>query len=83
MITFDTHFDNLFCHFTHLNSWVESLELQIQKLKEENTALQNILEVVENEEAHTCEAYRSLKKDYARKLKRFAPIKRLRKRFRN
>jgi hypothetical protein len=37
--TFDTHFDNLFSHYTHQNTQVESLELQIKKPKEENVAL--------------------------------------------
>lgn len=81
--TLDTHFDDLFAHCTHLNSRVESLEQQIKKLKKENVALQNNLEMAEGEEANTREAYRSLKKDYARKLKRFAPVKRVRKRFKN
>jgi hypothetical protein len=34
--TFETHFDNLFSHYTHLKFQVESMEMQIQKLKEEN-----------------------------------------------
>jgi hypothetical protein len=37
--TLDNHFDDLFSHCTHLNSWVESLEQQIKELKEEKVAL--------------------------------------------
>jgi chromosome segregation ATPase len=81
--TLDTHFDDLFSHRTRLDSRVENLELQIKKLKEENAALQNSLEEAEGEEANTREAYRSLKKDYARKLKRFALVKRVRKCFKS
>jgi peptidoglycan hydrolase CwlO-like protein len=69
----DTHFDNLFSHCTHLNSRVESLEQRVKELKEENAALQNSLKMAEGEEANTCEAYRILKKDYARKLKKVHP----------
>jgi hypothetical protein len=60
------------------------MKLQIKKFKEENTALQDRLKVEESEEAHTREAYRSLK-DYARKLKRFshAHVKKLQMCFRN
>jgi uncharacterized protein YdcH (DUF465 family) len=43
--TLDTHFDDLFSHCTHLNSWVESLEQRIKELKEENAALQDSLEM--------------------------------------
>jgi hypothetical protein len=39
--------------------------------------------MVEGEEANTREAYRTLKIDYARKLKRFAPVKKVRKRLKN
>jgi hypothetical protein len=56
---------------------VKSLEQQIKKLKEENAALQNSLELAESEEANTHEAYRTLKMDYARKLKRFALVKKI------
>jgi chromosome segregation ATPase len=78
--TLDTHFDDLFSHCTHLNSQVENVEHQIKELKEENATLQNSLEMAECDDANTREAYRSLK-DYARKLKRFAPVKRVRKHF--
>jgi FtsZ-binding cell division protein ZapB len=81
--TLDTHFDDLFSHCTRLTSRVENLEQQIKELKEENAALQNSLEEAEGEEANTCEAYRSLKKDYARRLKRFAPVKKIQKHFKN
>jgi uncharacterized protein YdcH (DUF465 family) len=43
--TLDTHFDDLFSHCTHLNSWVESLEQRIKELKEENAALQDSLKM--------------------------------------
>jgi hypothetical protein len=43
---------------------VESLEQQIKELKEEKASLQDSLEMVEGEEANTCEAYRTLKMDY-------------------
>jgi predicted RNase H-like nuclease (RuvC/YqgF family) len=62
-----------YLHCTHLNSRVESLEQRIKELKEENPALQNSLKMVEGEEANTCEAYRTLKKDYAKKLKKGSP----------
>jgi chromosome segregation ATPase len=81
--TLDTHFDDLFSHCTHLNSQVESLEQRIKELKEENAALQNNLELLEGKEANTREAYRTLKMDYARKLKRFAPVKKTWKRFKS
>jgi FtsZ-binding cell division protein ZapB len=68
---------------THLNFWVESLEQQIKELKEENAALQNSLEMAEGEEANTREAYRTLKMDYARKLKRFALVKKTQKCFKS
>jgi hypothetical protein len=81
--TLDNHFDDLFFHFTHLNSWVESLEQQIKELKEEKAALQDSLEMAEGEEANTCEAYRTMKMDYARRLKKLAPDKKIRKRFKS
>ena len=46
-------------------------------LKEEKTALQDILEMAEGEEANTREAYRTLKMDYARRLKKLAPVKKI------
>jgi hypothetical protein len=37
----------------------------------------------EGEEANTREAYRTLKMDYAKKLKKLAPAKKIRKRFKS
>jgi hypothetical protein len=54
---------------------VESLEQQIKELKGEKVALQDSLEMAEGEEANTHEAYRTLKMDYAKKLKKLAPVK--------
>jgi chromosome segregation ATPase len=75
--TIDNHFDDLFSHCTHLNSYVESLEQQIKELKEEKAALQDSLEMAEGEEANTREAYRTLKMDYARRLKKLALAKKI------
>jgi chromosome segregation ATPase len=81
--TLDNHYDDLFSHCTHLHSWVESLEQQIKELKEEKVALQDNLEMAEGEEANTREAYRTLKMDYARRLKKLAPVKKIRKLFKS
>ena len=81
--TLDNQYDDLASHCTHLNSRVESLELRIKEFKEENAALQNSLKMAEGEEANTCEAYRTLKMDYARRIKRLAPIKKIRKHFKS
>jgi hypothetical protein len=78
--TLDNHYDDLFSHCTHLNSRVESLEQQIKKLKEEKASLQESLEIAEGEEANTREAYRTLKMDYDKKLKKLTPTKKIRKR---
>jgi chromosome segregation ATPase len=78
--TLDNHYDDLFSHCTHLNSQVEILEQQIKKLKEEMASLQESLKIVEGEEANTREAYRTLKMDYDKKLKKLAPTKKIRKR---
>jgi chromosome segregation ATPase len=67
--TLDNHYDDIFSHCTHLNSQVKSLEQQIKEFKEEKAALQDSLEMAEGEEANTREAYRTLKMDYARRLK--------------
>jgi FtsZ-binding cell division protein ZapB len=75
--TLDNHYDDLFSHYTHLNSRVESLEQQIKELKEEKASLQESLEIAEGEEANTREAYRTLKMDYAKKLKKLAPTKKI------
>ena len=81
--TLDNHFDDLFSHCTHLNSRVECLEQQIKELKEEKASLQESLEIAEGEEANTREAYRTLKMDYAKKLKKLAPIMKIRKHFKS
>jgi chromosome segregation ATPase len=59
---------------------VESLEQQIKELKEEKVSLQESLEMAEGEEANTREAYRTLKMDYTKKLKKFALAKKIWKR---
>jgi predicted nuclease with TOPRIM domain len=74
--TLDNHYADLFSHCTHLNSRVESLEQQIKELKEEKASLQESLDMAEGEEANTREAYRTLKMDYAKKLKKLAPPRR-------
>jgi outer membrane murein-binding lipoprotein Lpp len=76
LYTLDNHFDNLLSHYTHLNSRVENLEQQIKELKEEKVALQDSLEIAEGEEANTCGAYRTLKMDYARRMKKLTPSRR-------
>jgi FtsZ-binding cell division protein ZapB len=75
--TLDNHYDDLFSHYTHLNSRVESLEQQIKELKEEKASLQESLEMAEGKEANTREAYRTLKMDYAKKLKKLGPAKKI------
>jgi hypothetical protein len=81
--TLDNHYDDLFSHCTHLNSHVESLEKQIKELKEEKASLQDSLKMAEDEDANTREAYRTLKMDYAKRLKKPSPVKKIRKRFKN
>jgi FtsZ-binding cell division protein ZapB len=78
--TLDNHYDNLFSHCTHLNSRVESLEQQVKELKKEKASLQESLKIAEGEEANTREAYRTLKMDYDKKLKKLAPTKKIQKR---
>jgi chromosome segregation ATPase len=80
--TLDNHYDDLSSHCTHLNSWVESLEQQVKELKKEKASLQESLEMAEGEEANTREAYRTLKMDYDKKLKKLAPTKKIRKKTR-
>ena len=46
-------------------------------------SLQDSLEMAEGEEANTREAYQALKMDYARRLKKLAPVKKTRKRFKS
>jgi outer membrane murein-binding lipoprotein Lpp len=77
--TLDNQYDDLSSHCTHLNSWVESLEQQVNKLKREKASLQESLEIAEGEETNTCEAYQTLKMDYDTKLKKLAPAKKIRK----
>jgi outer membrane murein-binding lipoprotein Lpp len=77
--TLDNHYDDLSSHCTHLNSQVESLEQQVKELKKEKASLQENLEIAEGEEANTREAYRTLKMDYDKKLKKLAPTKKIRK----
>jgi hypothetical protein len=81
--TLDNHYDDLFSHCSHLNSWVESLEQQIKELKEEKVSLQDSLEMVEGEEANTRQTYWTLKMDYAKKLKKLVPVKKIRKQFKS
>jgi outer membrane murein-binding lipoprotein Lpp len=78
--TLDNHYDDLSSHCTHLNSRVESLEQQVKELKKEKASLQESLEIAEGEEANTREAYRTLKMDYDKKLKKLAPTKKIQKR---
>jgi outer membrane murein-binding lipoprotein Lpp len=75
--TLDTHYDDLSSHCTHLNSRVESLEQQVKELKKEKASLQECLDIAEGEEANTREAYRTLKMDYDKKLKKLAPKKKI------
>jgi hypothetical protein len=58
---------------------VESLEQQIKELKEQKVSLQESLEMAEGEEANTREAYRTLKMDYTKKLKKLALAKKIQK----
>jgi chromosome segregation ATPase len=75
--TLDNHYDELSSHCTHLNSRVESLEQQVKELKQEKASLQESLNIAEGEEANTREAYRTLKMDYDKKLKKLAPKKKI------
>jgi hypothetical protein len=81
--TLDNHYDDLFSHCTHLNSRVESLEQRVKELKKDKTSLQECLDIAEGEEANTHEAYRTLKMDYDKKLKKLAPIKEIQKKTKN
>jgi chromosome segregation ATPase len=58
---------------------VESLEQQVKELKKEKRSLQESLEIAKGEEANTREAYRTLKMDYDKKLKKLAPTKKIQK----
>ena len=81
--TLDNHYDDLFSHCTHLNFWVESLEQQIKESKEQKASLQDSLALAGGEGANTREAYRALKMDYAERLKKLTPVKKIRKRFKS
>jgi chromosome segregation ATPase len=81
--TLDNHYDDLSSHCTHLNSRVESLEQQVKGLKKEKASLQECLDIAEGEEANTHEAYRTLKMDYDKKLKKLAPTKKIQKKTKN
>jgi chromosome segregation ATPase len=81
--TLDNHYDELSSHCTHLNSRVESLEQQVKELKQEKASLQESLDIAEGEEANTREAYRTLKMDYDKKLKKLAPKKKIQKKTTN
>jgi hypothetical protein len=58
---------------------VESLEQQVKELKREKASLQESLYIAEGEEANTREAYRTLKLDYNKKLKKLPPTKKIQK----
>jgi chromosome segregation ATPase len=64
-------------HCIDLNSRVEILEQQVKELKKEKASLQECLDIAEGEEANTREAYRTLKMDYDKKLKKLAPTKKI------
>jgi outer membrane murein-binding lipoprotein Lpp len=81
--TLDNQYDDLASHCTHLNSRVESLEQQVKELTREKASLQESLEIAEGEETNTREAYRTLKMDYDKKLKKLAPAKKIRKKTRS
>jgi hypothetical protein len=71
--TLDNQYDDLTLHCTHLTSRVESLEQKVRELTKEKVSLQESLEIAEGEETNTREAYRTLKIDYDKKLKKLAP----------
>jgi chromosome segregation ATPase len=77
--TLDSQYDDIASHYTHLKSQVESLEQQVRELIREKASLQESLEIAEGEETNTREAYRTLKMDYDKKLKTFAPARKIRK----
>ena len=77
--TLDNQYDDLASHCTHLNSRVESLEQKVRELTREKASLQESLEIAEGEETNTREAYRTLKMDYDKKLKKLAPARKIRK----
>jgi hypothetical protein len=81
--TLDNQYDCLSSHCTHLNFRVESLEQQVRELKKEKASLQESIEIAEGEETNTREAYRTMKMDYDKKLKKLAPAKKIRKKTRS
>jgi hypothetical protein len=58
---------------------VESLEQKVGELSGEKVSLQESLAIAEGEETNTHEAYRTLKMDYDKKLKKLAPARKIRK----
>jgi hypothetical protein len=81
--TLDNQYDDLAFHCTHLNSRVESLEQQVRELTREKASLQESLKIAKGEETNTREAYRTLKMDYDKKLKKLAPARKIRKKTRS
>jgi hypothetical protein len=77
--TLDNQYDDLALLCTHLTSRVESLEQKVRELTREKTSLQESLEIARGEETNTREAYRTLKMDYDKKLKKLAPARKIRK----
>jgi hypothetical protein len=53
--------------------------LFLSRLSEEKASLQESLSIAEGEETNTREAYRTLKMDYDKKLKKLAPARKIRK----
>jgi chromosome segregation ATPase len=77
--TLDNQYDDLTLHCTSLTSQVESLEQKVRELSGEKASLQESLSIAEGEETNTREAYRTLKMDYDKKLKKLAPARKIRK----
>ena len=77
--TLDNQYDDLTLHCTYLTSRVESLEQKVRELSEEKASLQESLSMAEGEETNTREAYRTLKLDYDKKLKKLDPARKIRK----
>jgi chromosome segregation ATPase len=77
--TLDNQYDDLALHCTSLTSRVESLEEKVRELSGEKASLQESLSIAEGEETNTREAYRTLKMDYDKKLKKLAPARKIRK----
>jgi chromosome segregation ATPase len=75
--TLDNQYDDLTLHCTSLTSRVESLEQKVRELSGEKASLQESLSIAEGEETNTHEAYRTLKMDYDKKLKKLAPARKI------